>query len=272
MSRNAVFERSRRARCALLLLGGLALLAPPAVADEIPFYITNELGGSMFPDGTAIVCGGPWLRRTANCGTPIRNDNQPLLFYSAEINLFSPFGPWQCQLRSVGECDPIIEGLTFCVDAEPNHVAPVELTLTEDEKLTVKDFSPPPCNSAVAAGFLGDETPSGRDRDAFRFDGKAGEKITVLLEPSRSSGGSGKTARLALRDGSGRRLATDAGALPLKLVATLPAAGGYVVDAIEAEADAGKPFRGHFLVTVRSNAGKGRGESLVLGATGETEP
>jgi len=256
-----------------LLLGGLALLAPPtAAADEIPFYITNELGGSMFPDGTAIVCGGPWLRRTANCGTPIRNDQQPLLFYSAEINLFSPFGPWQCQLRSVGECDPIIEGLTFCVDAEPNHVAPVELTLTEDEKLTVKDFSAPPCASAAATGFLGDGASAGQDRDGFRFNGKAGERITVTLAPSRSGGGAGKTARLVLRDDGGRRLAADTGALPLKLVATLPAAGGYVVDAIKAEADAGKPFRGHFLVTVRSNAVKGRGESLALGATGETEP
>jgi hypothetical protein len=162
--------------------------------------------------------------------------------------------------------------LSFCLNAEPDHVAPVELTLTEDESLTVKDFGPPPCTSAVAAGFLGDETSTGLDRDGFRFDGKAGEKITVMLEPSRSSGGSGRTARLVLRDGGGRRLAADAGALPLRLVATLPAAGSYVVDAIKAEPGAGKPFRGHFLLTVRSNAGKTRGESLLLGATGQTEP
>lgn len=272
MPRNPVTERSRRRRSAFRLLGALALLAQPAAADEIPFYITNETGGSIYPDGTAIVCGGPWLRRSAQCGTPIRNDDQPLQFYGAEINLFSPYGPWNCEVRSVGECDPIIEELSFCLDAEPDHVAPVELTLNEDESLTVKGFGPPPCSTAVAAGFLGDDPPPGRDRDGFRFKGKAGEKITATLAPSRSGGGSGETARLVLRDGSGRRLATDAGALPLELSATLPAAGTYVVAAIKAEPGAGKPFRGHFLLTVRSNAGRARGESLLLGATGETEP
>ena len=94
----------------------------------------------------------------------------------------------------------------------------------------------------------------------------------MTLAPSRSSGGVGKTARLVLRDGGGRRLAADAGALPLKLVATLPAAGNYFVAAIKAEAGTGAPFRGHYVVTVRSNAGKGRGESLLLEATEQTEP
>jgi hypothetical protein len=151
-------------------------------------------------------------------------------------------------------------------------VAPVELTLTEDEALTVQDFSAPPCASAAAAGFLGDDPSLGQDRDGFRFKGQAGEKITVSLAPSRSGGGAGETARLVLRDAGGRRLAADAGALPLELTANLPVAGDYVVAAIKAEPGAGKPFRGHYLVTVRSHAGKVRGEPLVLGATGETEP
>ena len=73
------------------------------------------------------------------------------------------------------------------------------------------------------------------------------------------------------------------GALPLKLAATLPAAGPYFVVALEAEeASAAKssgsaggpngPFRGHFLVTVRSGAGRARGESLRLGPLSQTEP
>ena len=272
MAQNRVSAHLGRKRPAFGLLGALALLAPPVAADEIPFYITNETGGSIYPDGTAIVCAGPWLRRTAQCGTPIRDDRQPLLFYSAEINLFSPFGAWQCELRSVGECDPFIEDLSFCVDAEPDHIVPVELTLTEDEKLTVKDFSAPPCASAVAAGFLGDDPSRGQDQDGFRFKGKAGEKITVTLAPSRSGGGSGANARLVLSDAGGRRLAAEAGALPLKLTVSLPAAGDYLVAAVKAEPGAGKPYRGHYLLTVRSGAGKARGESLVLGATGQTEP
>lgn len=272
MPKSRVSAGLRRRRSAFRLLSALTLLAPPVAADEIPFYITNETGGSIYADGTAIVCGGPWLRRSAQCGTPIRDDDQPLLFYSAEINLFSPFGPWACEVRSVGECDPIIEELSFCLDAEPDHVAPVELTLNEDETLTVKGFSAPPCASAVAAGFLGDDSSPARDRDGFRFRGRAGETITVSLAPGRSGGGSGAAARLVLRDAGGRRLAADAGALPLELTATLPAAGSYVVAAIKAEPGAGEPFRGHYLLTVRSHADKARGESLVLGATGQTEP
>ena len=192
------------------------------------------------------------------------------MFHSAEINLLSPFGAWQCELRSVGECDPFIEGLSFCVDAEPDHIVPVELTLTENETLTVRDFSAPPCASAVAAGFLGDAA-RGRDRDGFRFKGRAGEKLTVILAPSRSGGGPGANARLALSDTGGRGLAAEAGALPLRLTAS-PPAGDCVVAAIRAGPGAARLYRGHYLLTVRSGAGKARGGSLVLGATGQTEP
>ena len=132
--------------------------------------------------------------------------------------------------------------------------------------------TPPPCTSAAAGGFLGDASSTGPDRDGFQFDGQAGEKITVTLERSGASGGTGKAARVLLRDGGGRRLAGDAGVLPLKFAATLPAAGSYVVEAVEADGNLGKRFRGHFLVTVRSGAGKARGESLLLGATDQTEP
>ena len=171
-----------------------------------------------------------------------------------------------------GECDPVVEQLSFCVDAEPDRIPAVQLFSTANGGLDVKDFGPPPCSSAAAAGFLGDASSPGPDRDAFSFDGQAGEKITVTLDRNGTSGGTGKTARLVLRDGSGRRLAGDAGALPLKLAVTLPAAGSYAVEAVEAGSDSGKRFRGNFLVTVRSGAGKARGESLLLGATDQTEP
>ncbi len=254
------------------LLGVLALLATaaPVTADEIPFFGTNEFVG--IGNETCILCAGPWARKSAPCGTPLPEGTKEKNFYSAEINIFSPFGQWNCELRACGECSPFIDQLSFCLDAEPDRLPTVELFSTPDRGLNVKDFGPPPCFSAAAAGFLGDASSPGPDRDVFSFDGQAGEKITVTLDPNGASGGSGKTARLVLRDGSGRRVAGDAGALPLKLAVTLPAAGSYAVEAVEAGSDSSKRFRGNFLVTVRSGAGKARGESLLLGATDQTEP
>jgi hypothetical protein len=189
-------------------------------------------------------------------------------FYNAENNLFSPFGLWSCSITQ--DCVFQLNPVKFCVDGEPNQITPVELVY-EGDLLTV-NYGPPPCTSVAVAGFLGDESSPGRDHDGFRFDGQAGETITVTLGPSGGSGGSGGTARLVLRDGGGRRLAGESGPLPLELAATLPAAGGYVVEAREAEAGSGEPFRGHFLVTVQSNAGKARGTSLLLGPTRQSEP
>ncbi len=67
--------------------------------------------------------------------------------------------------------------------------------------------------------------------------------------------------------------------MPLKLATTLPAAGSYFVEAIEAEGassakSAGQAgaFHGYFFVTVRSGSGKARSESLLLGPTDRTEP
>lgn len=141
---------------------------------------------------------------------------------------------------------------------------------------SVNFTTPPPCTSAAAAGFLGDAPSPGRDRDGFRFDGEAGETITVTLGGSGARGGAGETARLVLREDGGQRLAEEAGALPLDLEVTLPAAGSYAVEVHEARGEAaggsGGPFRGHFLVTVRSDAGQARGESLLLGPTPQTEP
>ena len=193
-------------------------------------------------------------------------------FYSAEINLFSPFGLWVCApTPNCGDCLPPSSldrgAVSFCVDAEPVRVDPVDLTIAEDGSTSVKGFGPPPCTSAAAAGFLGDASSLRHDRDGFRFDGQAGEKIAVTLDRSGSRGSTGTNARLVLRDGGGRQLGVVSGALPLKLAATLPAAGRYVVVALEAEeATSAKssgsaggqngPFRGDFLVTVRSVPGR----------------
>lgn len=74
------------------LLAALALLPIPlpAAADEIPFFVTNQ---DFNPVNTCIQCYGPWLRQSSPCGSNLPVQRQRLQFYSAEINLFSPFGP-----------------------------------------------------------------------------------------------------------------------------------------------------------------------------------
>ena len=170
------------------LLAALALLPTPlpARADEIPFLVTNNYTDICFH------CAGPWLR-VSNCPLiPLQEipGQPPVNFYNAEINLFSPFGLWVCApTPNCGDCLPPSSldrgALSFCVDAEPDRVDPVDLTIAEDGSTSVKGFGPPPCTSAAAAGFLGDASSPRHDRDGFRFDGQAGEKIAVTLEPER---------------------------------------------------------------------------------------
>jgi hypothetical protein len=259
-------------RLTFWLLGGVLLLPAQAMADEIPFFGTNEYVN--FADGTCILCVGPWFRKSASCGNPLPIGTLHENFYSAELNIFSPLGLWSCELRSCAECSPLVEGVSFCLDVQPNRIGPVELTANRDGSLGVKDFGPPPCSSVAAAGFLGDASSSGRDNDVFRFDGEANETVTVTLEPHGASGGAGEIARLILREEGGRRLDAETGALPLELTATLPAAGSYAVEALEvgeSGAGSGASFRGHFLLTVRSDAEESRGESLLLEPAESTE-
>ena len=154
------------------LLGVLALLATaaPVTADEIPFFGTNEFVG--IGNETCILCAGPWARKSAPCGTPLPEGTKEKNFYSAEINIFSPFGQWNCELRACGECSPFIDQLSFCLDAEPRPSSYSRGFLTFRRGLNVKGFGPPPCTSAAAAGFLGDASSRGTTATAFASTAK----------------------------------------------------------------------------------------------------
>ena len=47
-------------------------------------------------DCVCIECDGPWLRSSSNQGPYQVYNTDPINFYSAEINIFSPFGQWTC--------------------------------------------------------------------------------------------------------------------------------------------------------------------------------
>ena len=75
MANDPLAEASRQltvalkgARCRLLslLLGGLALFPTQTMADEIPFFVNNQ----VFAD-VCLLCQGPWFRQSSDSGQEI---------------------------------------------------------------------------------------------------------------------------------------------------------------------------------------------------------
>ena len=123
----------------------------------------------------------------------------------------------------------------------------------------------------VAASQLGYEPTPGagpgqarRGSDQFRFEGQAGDTVELALERDGALGSTGELARLGLRREGGAVLGRREGAVPsepgaagLALTATLPAAGGYVIEVAEVASGpgGGEPFRGHYRLWVSSTSG-----------------
>jgi hypothetical protein len=261
-----------RPRLLLMFLSGLILVPAQAMAADIPFRVTT-------PIDVCLLCKGPWHRHSSFCGQNISGGTERFNFYTAHVNIFSPFGSWECEADR-GTCDsdpfgscigsPPESERFFCVNDTPNR----QVNLIIERDLTIRqDFPITPCSYVGAVAFLGDASSAGRrDRDSFRFDGEAGETITVRLDRDGAGGSSGESAELILREDRGKTLDERSGALPLELTITLPEAGTYEVEALEVERSAGEPFQGHFFLSVESDAGENRGESLLLEPTGHTEP
>ena len=89
--------------------------------------------------------------------------------------------------------------------------------------------------------------------DSFRFEGKAGDTIELVLDHDGAQGSAGKLARLQLHAERGAELGEREGAVPLRLKVTLPAAGGYVIHVAEvADGPGGEAFRGYYQLGVDS--------------------
>ena len=252
-----------RPRCRLrsLLLGGLILVPTQAMADEIPFFATNNTDAGM-----CIACNGPWARSSlANSIPPGRWE-----FYDAEINLFSPYGLWNCFFGGPEPDSCNIFGgphISLCVSADdPERVTPVELTF--DGSTLQANFPPPPCGFGEAGAFLGDPaSPGRRDHDVFKFDGVAGDTITVRLGRDGARGSTGEIAKVSLGKVGGGTLDAREGALPLELTVTLPSTGKYALEAREVR-DSAAGFRGHYRLAVTST----RGVHPLLEPAQPTEP
>ena len=275
----------------LLLLGGLSVALAGGQAhalSEIPFYVTNDTNNQI-----CVAADGPWFRTSGQrlIGPQVTGVN----FYSAEINIFSPYGLW-----TIDEFAPnpsgVCERPLCCVSANAYHCDVNErwssaISLSVDRfgafRVAGADCVPVAAaataaattagaSTVAAAGFLGHNeqepgaaagTPRGSDH--FRFEGRAGDTVELVLDRDGARGSMGKVAQLSLRGGGGGVLGKRRGAVPLQLKATLPAAGRYRVEVAEVDGGSGgEPFRGHYRLRVTS----GSGTAILLEPLRSVEP
>ncbi len=260
-------KHAARGLAALSLLGGLGLAPKPAQAlSEIQFYVTPR---DSFK--ACILIAGPWFRRSdwVNLGNVVSGDDKPVLVYSAEINDFSPLGFWRISTRPQCNNGEPAQHEDFCVWT----TAPVRFTVVAHVIQTGEGF--PRCGyragsdgyQALGAAYLGDEEgptqlaapaaqaataataprPSPLGSDRFRFEGRVGDTIELVLDHDGARGSDGELARLSLRQVNGAALGQREGAVPLELTAKLPAAGRYVIEVAKVAGGPGRePFRGHY--------------------------
>ena len=198
------------------------------------------------------------------------------LAYSVEINSFSPIGEWEVQLLDGCLEYLVIQSEKFCVP----EAGELDLTVESRKIQTGPGF--PRCGGyqgrspdgyqALAGAYLGDEParpaapaaqappghgggagPSALGGDRFRFEGRAGDTIEVVLDRDGARGSDGKLARLSLRQARGAALGEREGAVPLSSTPRCRRRGSYVIEVAEvADGPGGEAFRGYYQLGVDS--------------------
>ncbi|MCI0454155.1 MAG: hypothetical protein L0Y68_04070 [Candidatus Dadabacteria bacterium] len=222
----------------------------PNATGDIPFFVTNDTQVE-----TCIECDGPWFRSSGELNVSSLEDNCE--FYAANITSLSPYGVWNCiSISSCNASEPvIIDSINFCVQyAPPDANNSVGIVIKEGKKL-MADQPDPPCNNAVLS-FLGDnprQEKSKPDADVFLFDGITGDEIKLRLEANPQDGNNGGEASLGI---SGNSLDDEiSGALPLEIMATLPADGEYSITVRQPKNPAGQRFRGSYILRIEASTG-----------------
>jgi hypothetical protein len=238
---------------------GVMLLLPMAAwaVDDIPFAITGAANGT-------IACRGPGFSDIAPrlSGRHSFEANSRQVFYRADINIFSPFGRWECSVdvfNGGAELPENKANAVFCLQS-----GSVELrwdgagSLTADQPLV--------CISTLASSVLGqtgeaDASPA-QDVDTYSFQGKAGERVELTLGRDGAAGSTGEIATLRVRAKSGGVIGTRTGPVPIRLELTLP--GPVEVEVARSAAKpGGVAFRGYYQLKVAPASGDLRGRLLV---------
>jgi hypothetical protein len=260
---------TRRAILAAVAATVTVLQAPTPLwaVDDIDFSVTASDSGGV------IQCLGPL--RESGCRT-FKGSGTTTLFYQADINTFSPFGPWRCEVLTgpvalFGCPDRDGGKVWFCLVPPKASDPPrpsVDLRYTNGvlnvlNQPTREENKPCPARATSFLGQNGEDaaaaTPrrstgsaaDGEDVDTFDLKAEAGGTVKVTLDADGSAGSIGKVATLRLLTGAGRTvLAEKTGPLPLTLQVT--PRGPASIEVQRVKRGKGIPFRGYYTLDVSS--------------------
>lgn len=237
----------------LFALGFIAALPYEAFAHKhIPFYVTyeKEHGAEVLQ----LQCEGPYLRDSGLIEVEPGADHAK--FYSAEVNIFSPYGKWSCSI-----CVPDQGGATSCFGPI---IAKTHFHLTKDDdevsitmtKDSISSDLTDDSDTLSARATLGDDnTKPKRDRDTFSFQGTEGDTVFVTLEEDPEAGHVGEEATLILGNGVST-IETSTDVLPIEIMAVLPSSGEYNLIVQHNGISPDVRFRGGYFLSIESASGE----------------
>jgi len=228
-----------------------------AYPEEIPFRVKTDLNDLLF-----ISCKGPFGR---NSGCVHINTPQPdfELFYSAEINFFSPYGEWRCDVYALPICIGVAGRKTFQIHRHPVPEKQVDLTIVKcdtcfDDSYAIVVQTDQTCCGISTSAFLGDRPKEFKpDIDTFKFEATDGDEIMLILEEDGAVGHIGEEATFRFRGPIGSASVDElrTGKLPLEITATIPKSGDYEIVISQKGISDDLRYRGGYIVTLDSSLG-----------------
>ena len=231
--------------------------------EHIPFFATNESS-----EDVTICCVGPWFRQICGdegqCTIPANavNDN----FYSADIDIFSPYGSWFCCLVTDTPLSNCGEGpRSGCNGTGSFSISKgdtsVNFTISTDRmSVDLDDDS----DTSTVQAVLGDDNTrrKRKDRDTWSFQGAEGETVTIMLQVDYDAGhNAGQATLMLMNEGSTMESSTDT--LPIEITKTLPLDGEYKLVVQQNKIPTEVRFKGKYFLSVQSSFGEHTGDSGI---------
>lgn len=233
-----------------------------AYTEEIPFRVRTKVNDVLF-----INCGGPFLR-SSGCSlvhTPQQDfdpENEDFeLFYSAEINSFSPYGEWTCKLYATFTCIGVAGSKTFQIHRHPVPERKVDLTISECETCVERFYiidveTDQTCCGISTNAFLGDRPEQKKpDKDTFSFEAIEGDEILLSLVQDGAVGHTGEEANFKVRGPTGSDTIKEisTGILPLDIEIVIPETGVYEIDVDQKGIPVEISYRGGYIIELTSS-------------------
>ena len=248
-----------RVRTLLILISSLSLLSVLPLktnyAEEIPFRVKTDLTALLF-----ISCKGPF-GRNSGC---IHVDTQKPdfeLFYSAEINFFSPYGEWSCAVYALPICFGVAGGKIFQIHRHPVPDSRVDLTIVECDGCFNVSYrilveTEHTCCGISTSAFLGDRPEQKKpDKDTFSFEATEHDEILLSLVEDGAVGHIGEEANFKFRGpiGSATINEISSGTLPLDIEIEIPETGVYEIEVDQKGIPIDISYRGGYIIELTSS-------------------